>query len=48
MKRPMKLLALSFGLAASAFALGQARYVETVKGSGSFPLVEAKATGVKR
>src|ERR1019366_5599528 len=43
MRRPMKLLALSLCLAASAFALGQVRYVETVKASGSFPLVEAKA-----
>jgi hypothetical protein len=42
MKGPVKLLALSLCLAADAFGLGQARYVETVKASDSFPLVEAK------
>src|SRR5450631_3717500 len=30
-------------MAASAFALGQARYVETANARGSFPLVQAKA-----
>ena len=39
----MKLLALSLCLAGNAFALGHARYVETVNGGGSFPLVVAKA-----
>src|ERR1019366_6049351 len=34
---------LGLCLAANAFALGHARYVETAKASGSFPLVEAKA-----
>jgi len=43
MKRAVKLLRPGLCLAASAFALGQVRYVETVKASGSFPLVEAKA-----
>ena len=43
MKSTVKLLALGFCLAANAFALGQVRYVETVKASGSFPLVEATA-----
>jgi hypothetical protein len=34
-------LVLGLCLAANAFALGHARYVDTVKASGSFPLVEA-------
>jgi hypothetical protein len=34
---------LGLCLAANAFALGQVRYVETVKASGSFSLVEANA-----
>src|ERR1017187_585074 len=38
-----KVLPLSLCLVGKAFALGQARYVETVKASGSFPLVEATA-----
>jgi hypothetical protein len=39
----MKTLLPALCLAGSAFALGQARYVETVNAAGSFPLVQAKA-----
>src|ERR1035441_7674892 len=39
----VKLLLLSSYVVGNAFALGQVRYVETVKASGSFPLVEARA-----
>src|ERR1039457_7089322 len=38
-----KVLPLSLCLVGKAFALGQARYVETVKASDSFPLVEARS-----
>ena len=40
----MKTFLLALCLAASGFALGQARYVETVNARGSFPLVRAKAS----
>ena len=47
MKGPVKLLCstvvLGLGLAVNTFALGHARYVETVNASGSFPLVAGKA-----
>src|ERR1035441_1535245 len=39
----VKLLLLSSYVVGNAFALGGARYVETVKASRSFPLVEARA-----
>src|ERR1035437_2996411 len=39
----MRIFLLGLCLAANAFALGQARYVETVNASGSFPLVRAKS-----
>src|ERR1035437_5892557 len=41
--RAMKTFPLSLCLVANGFALGQARYVETVNARGSFPLVQAKA-----
>src|SRR5664279_5275169 len=39
----VKLLLLSSYVVGNAFGLGQARYVETVKASDSFPLVAARA-----
>jgi hypothetical protein len=39
----VKTFLLSLCLVSNAFALGQARYVETVNASGSFPLVRAKS-----